>query len=301
MNTVQEFKKAATYYIKGIWKGLDEDHCFLFASGIAYNMLMCIIPISLVLFQILSLILQSSDFAERAVFHYIKTSLPIEKYGQTLQDWIQNQLSYVSHASLIPGIIALVVLLWLTSALFTSLRTAVNSIFKIPIRQNAAILKLKDIGIIFIVSFFMVVTLFMVPVLHFLRRVSTEVLPQILAPFIHSAFSYVIPITLAILTFLYLFHFLPHTKMGWRVSWVSTLVTVALLEIMKLLFTFYLDRVSNIGALYGAYAFLVAIAFWSYYVAVVFTIGAEAGKLYRDRFRDTNTQLASDQTVLSKI
>jgi uncharacterized BrkB/YihY/UPF0761 family membrane protein len=92
-----------------------------------------------------------------------------------------------------------------------------------------------------------------------------------------------VPIGISILLFLYLYHSLPHKRIPWRVSILSTLVTVALIEVMKYVFIFYLDKIANLGAVYGAYAFLVAIAFWSYYVGIVFTIGAEVGKLYRDR------------------
>src|SRR5947209_6050949 len=105
MHPIHSFKEGAKYYTKGLWNGMDADHCFLFASGIAYNVLLCIIPLSLILFQILSLVLQSSASAKQAVFEYMKTSLPIEGYGQAMQDWVQNQLSYVSNASFIPGII----------------------------------------------------------------------------------------------------------------------------------------------------------------------------------------------------
>jgi membrane protein len=280
---IYTFKENLKYYSLGLWNGLDADHCFLFASGIAYNVILCIIPISLILFQILSLILQSSVNAKQAVFEYIKTSLPIEGYGLALQDWVQNQLSYISDVSLIPGIIALVILLWLTSALFSSLRSAVNGIFKIPTHHNMAVLKLKDIGTIFVVSFLMLLTLVISPLISALQRVSDNLLPAFLASFIHSVFTYLIPVFIATIIFLYLFHFLPHRRMSWRVSVISTVVTVGLMEIMKYIFALYLDKISNLGALYGAYAFLVAIAFWSYYVALVFTIGAEVGKLYRDR------------------
>jgi membrane protein len=280
---IGSFKESIKYYAKGLWNGMDADHCFLFASGIAYNVILCIIPISLILFQILSLVLQSSDNAKQAVFDYIKTSLPIESYGAPLQEWISGQLNYVSNASFLPGIIALVVLLWLASALFSSLRSAINGIFKIPTHHNIALLKLKDLGMIFVVSFFMLLTLVFNPIISALQNVSDKILPSFLQPFIHSAFSYVIPVFLALIIFLYLFHVLPHRKLSWKVSLLSTIVTVALMEIMKYIFVFYLQRISNLGAVYGAYAFLVAIAFWSYYVALVFTIGAEVGKLYRDR------------------
>lgn len=146
-----------------------------------------------------------------------------------------------------------------------------------------AVLKIKDIGMIFVVSLLLLLTIIFNPLLSALQKLSEDVLPAFLSSFIHSTLSYLIPIGVGLLLFLYLFHSLPHRRIPWRVTILSTLVTTGLIEIMKYVFAFYLDKISNIGALYGTYAFLVAIAFWAYYVALVFTIGAEVGKLYRDR------------------
>jgi membrane protein len=283
VHPIRTFKENVRYYAKGLWNGLDDDHCFLFASGIAYNVLLCIIPLSLILFQVFSFILQNNDNAKQAVFDYIRTSMPIESYGSTLQEWVQNQFAYVSNASYLPGIIALLVLLWLSSALFSSLRSAVNSIFKIPTHHNMALLKIKDIGMIFVVSLFLLITVLVNPLIQGLQKMGDNILPSALSGFIHSAFGYFVPLGITILLFLFLFHSLPHARIQWRVAILSTLVTVGLMEIMKYIFIFYLDKISSIGAVYGTYAFLVAIALWAYYVALVFTIGAEVGKLYRDR------------------
>lgn len=289
VHPIRTFKENVKYYAKGLWDGMDADHCFIFASGIAFNVLLCIIPLSLILFQIFSFILQNNESAKLAVLDYIQKGLPIEGYGQALHDWVQQQFSYVSNPSYLPGIIALIVLLWLASALFSSLRSAVNGIFKIPTHHNMAILKIKDIGMIFVVSFFLLIIILLGPLVTALQKISTDILPSFVSAFIHSTLSYLIPIGVALLLFLYLFRSLPHKRISWRASIVSTIVTVFLIEVMKYIFILYLDKISNIGALYGAYAFLVAIAFWAYYVAIVFTIGAEVGKLYRDRQQNAPT------------
>jgi membrane protein len=280
---LQKFKESSTYYAKGLWDGMDRDHCFLFASGIAFNVLLCIIPLSLILFQVFSIILQNNESAKQAVLQYIQDGLPIEQYGKAVHDWVLQQFTYVANVSYIPGIIALIVLLWLASALFSSLRSAVNGIFKIPTHHNMAILRLKDMGMILVVALLLLLTVLLGPAIAWIEKTSADVLPAVLVPFIDSGVSYIIRIGIAALLLLYLFHFLPHRRLPWRVSLVATIVTIVLIEAMKQIFIFYLDKISSIGAVYGAYAFLVAIAFWSYYVALVFTVGAETGKLYHDR------------------
>ncbi len=277
------FAETTKYYALGLWNGLDEDHCFIFASGIAFNVLLCIIPLSLILFQVFSIIMQSDDSAKAAVIEFINRSLPISQYGSSVQDWVQNQFSYISDVSFIPGIIALIILLWLSSALFSSLRSAVNGIFHIKTRHNLALLKLKDIGMIFVVSFLLLLTILINPLIATLQKISNDLLPDFLSSIIHSTVITVIPLVLMLILFLYLFKSLPHQRIPWRVAALSTAITVVLIEVMKYVFTFYLQKISSLGAVYGAYAFVAVVSLWAYYVSLVFTIGALIGKLYYSR------------------
>jgi membrane protein len=275
--------EAIKYYALGLYNGLDEDHCFIFASGIAFNVLLCIIPLSLILFQVFSIIIQNDETAKRAVIEYIQKSLPIEQYGSVLQGWVQTQFSYFSNASLIPGIIALIVLVWLASALFSSLRSAVNGVFHIKTRHNMALLKLKDIWMIFVVSFFLLVTFLVNPLIGTLQKISDKLLPEVVSNLVHSTVITIIPIALMVVLFFYLYKTLPHQRIPWRVAALSTAITVTLIELMRYVFILYLERISSLGAVYGTYAFIAVVALWAYYVALVFTVGALAGKLFYAR------------------
>ena len=51
----------------------------------------------------------------------------------------------------------------------------------------------------------------------------------------------------------------------------------------KVLFGMYLTSFTTFSRIYGAYALGVVVAFWIYYTAVVFIIGAEIGKLFDER------------------
>src|SRR5439155_21336778 len=139
------------------------------------------IPLSLILFQVFSIILQNNDSAKQAVLEYIEETLPIEQYGLAVHDWVMHQFTYVTNVSYIPGIIALLVLLWLASALFSSLRSAVNSILKIPTHHNMALLKIKDIGMIFVVSLFVLITVLVNPLIQGLQNMGDNVLPAALS------------------------------------------------------------------------------------------------------------------------
>lgn len=274
---------SAKYYGLGLWNGLDDDHCFLFASGIAYNVILCIIPLSLILFQTLTFVFRENIDAQAVVLRFIRKSLPVEGYGSNMEQWVSSQFSHVVDLALIPAIIALLVLLWLSSALFSSLRTSLNAILHYKPKQNMAMLKLFDIGMIFIFTIILIFTLVLVPLVGALREFGDTYFPEVVSEFFNSSLAYIVPVAMMVVIFFILFKTLPAQRISWKVALLSTLITVGLLEVMRFLFVLYLQTISGIGAVYGAYAFLVAVALWAYYGALVFLIGAEVGKLYRNR------------------
>ena len=56
-------------------------------------------------------------------------------------------------------------------------------------------------------------------------------------------------------------------------------------EAAKQLFGYYIRHFPTLGIIYGAYMLVVVVAFWLYYSAVVFIIGAEIGKLFDQRLQ----------------
>jgi membrane protein len=288
---------AVKYYALGLWNGIDDDHCFLFASGIAYNVILCLIPLSLIMFQVLTFIFRDNLDAQAVVLGYIRKSLPVEGYGSTIEEWVSGQFSHVIDLALIPAIIAGVILLWLSSALFSSLRTSLNAIFHYKPKQNMAVLKLLDIGMIFLFMVVLIFTLILVPLVGAIREFGDKLLPDIVFEFFNSTLSYIVPLGMMVIIFFILFKTLPAQRISWRVALLSTIVTVGLLELMRMIFVMYLRYISGIGAVYGAYAFLVAVALWAYYGGLVFLIGAEVGKLYRDRKAMLSRPIDADVTA----
>ena len=54
----------------------------------------------------------------------------------------------------------------------------------------------------------------------------------------------------------------------------------------KILFGIYLSNFTTFSRIYGAYALGIVVAFWIYYTAAVFILGAEIGKLFDERVKE---------------
>jgi membrane protein len=98
---------------------------------------------------------------------------------------------------------------------------------------------------------------------------------------------------LIMLVLMYLFYsFIPTSKIKHRSAFIGAVWASSLWVGMKILFGYYLANFQTWGKIYGAYALLIVIAFWIYYTAAVFIIGAEIGKLFDERLKE---RIASKQ------
>ena len=71
--------------------------------------------------------------------------------------------------------------------------------------------------------------------------------------------------------------------------WASILWVTA-----KIIFGLYLSTFTTFSRIYGAYAFVIVVAFWIYYTSAVFIVGAEVGKLFDERV-DEKQKLVQQQ------
>lgn len=270
------------YYASGIYRYADEDHCFLLAAGIAFNVLYCIIPLSLVIFYFFSALLTSKR-AVGYVVSYITESFPIPVYETDVRSWLTAELAKISHKGALAGIIGGISLFWLASILFSTLRTSLNAVHNMVTKKNPIHRSFLDFFLMIIVLVLLLLSTFLSPVVNILQRVGKDVLPHWLAGTVNSTIPRFVTLGISILLYLTLFRMLPHERLSRKVIFVSAATTVVLTEAMRILFVYYMTHISSMGTLYGTYAFLVGISLWIYYASVAFLIGAEAGWLYKER------------------
>ena len=274
------------YYAKGLYIHVDEDHCFLLGAGIAFNVLYCIIPLSLVAFYFFSILLTHRSAAEYIV-NYIVSSVPIAVSAQDAHSWLRTEVVKMAHKGFIAGIVGFVTLFWLASALFSTLRTSLNAIHNMTSKQSVVIEKLLDFLLTVVVLLLLLLSTFLSPIANLLQHLGTDILPHWLSGIVNTAIPRVISLLTSVALYYILFRMLPHERLSNNVIWVSVSTTVILTEAMRFLFSYYMSHVSSIGALYGTYAFLVGISLWIYYASVAFLVGAEVGWLYKEKHEPT--------------
>lgn len=296
LGTLSKIYEELKYYAIGLYNRIDQHHLFLSGGGIAFSLFASILPLTLIAFSILGNILDNTA-VEVQLTNILNTIIPYPEYAQKIHSIIMSRVPEVIQYKTWAGITGAFGLLFISSGLFSSLRTILNSIFHFTDDKHMLIGKLRDLGMVILLVIFLFLAIIGFPALNILTKfaLDSEILKMFrLTPFVEILFS--IGSTLIILIMFYIFYkLIPYAKLGRRVPFVAALTATILWEIARQLFGYYISSVATLDRIYGTYALLVIVAFWIYYSSILFLVGAEVGQLYRER--KTEKQKSSYETT----
>lgn len=274
------------HYIFGLIDRIDENHLFLYSGSLAFSIFICIIPLVLIVFWILGIFLDSAE-VEIQINTFIDTIIPYEAYSQFVKEILYNRITEVIQYRNVAGLVGGLGLLFAASSLFSSIRTILNKIFKCETDVNFLIGKLRDMGLILLMMLLFMAATFVLPMLEVINNVSREAgtINFIGFEYIPKLYSTIFSLAIIFTMFLFLYRVVPKIKLRKRAVAVGALTAALAWEIAKQVFGYYVYNFASYGKIYGTYALIVVIAFWIYYSAYVFLIGAEISKLYDERNR----------------
>ncbi len=275
------------HYFGGLYDRIDRHNVFLLSGGLAFSLFTCIIPLILIMFWILGNFLSSEEM-ELQIITFINTVIPYSKYAEFVKQIIFSRVEEVIELKNIAGLVGFGGLLFAASGFFSSMRTVLNKINGVDIDINIFLGKLRDFLVILIAILLFFASILALPLLELFRSIA-ESTPY-LKFFTHPIFQQLFTITVSffiMFILMYLFYtFIPTAKIKHRSAVVGAIWASLLWNGMKIIFGYYLANFQTWGQIYGAYALVIVIAFWIYYTAAVFIIGAEIGKLFDERLKE---------------
>jgi membrane protein len=280
------------YYAGGIYNKFDEDHIWIQSAGIAFYILICAIPFTLILFSIFGIYL-SSENAVSAIDKYLNAVVGITP---DLRDKIKNvilsRMDEISSNRTLTAIIGTLGILWTASGLFSTIRDVLNKIYKIDLEVFYVWGKLKDIGMVFVVTVLFLLSFTSTTIISILKTIDEKFFFNTLFSFgfIESFASVLVGLFFTFLMFYTVYRIVPHGKISNKIVLVSSISSTLMWEILKFGFTQYLVHFSNFTAVYGAYAAIAAVIFWVYYSSTTFVLGAEIGQLYHEKILLKNSK-----------
>jgi membrane protein len=189
----------------------------------------------------------------------------------------------MSQHGILSGLLAMATLLIGASGLFSSIQSALNTIWQVPDRKSASgfVSIIRDQFFTFILvwgtAILLLISLIITAILTSINERVADLLPtpSWLAEGVNLAVSFGLTTTL----FAMIFKWLPETTLAWSDVWLGAAITSGLIAAGRYPIGLYLNRLSYLSA-FGAAEALVIFLIWVYYSSWLFLFGAELTFVY---------------------
>lgn len=283
-------------FFETLFDRIDKHHLFLVAAGIAFNILLYLIPLMLVIIFAIS---SFYEVGQITVFlsHFLNDVLPPGEQSKQLLVTTITEVTTIFSKSGTAGIIGIGTLLWLSSILLGSIRTGLNSIFHLQSNRMFLVYKLKDIVLTLMLSVMVLVTIYLLPMLSIVSSSLHSIIPEFIAPYFSKAYLMSVSLSISFLMFYMLYRFVPNQKINRSVRMLSTILCVVFIEISRYAFAYYISGVSSYGKFYGTYAIIASMSVWLYYLTMIILLSAELSQLIYEVFSYKNKQKRIDKNI----
>ncbi len=243
-----------------VWHQFMAHKCLQQASSLAFNTLLCLVPLSAVALFLLKTFGAVEDGDSPLIAALRDNFLP--RYGA---EEIVSELSGFANRNLGGlGVGGFLLFLLVSTMLFISVEQHFNDIWgsrrRLPMMQAfqkyAVFYTLLSIGPLLIWLFFSTAT--------------------------NWVFAHVFPWMLVYCLFFLMYIAMPNTTVKWNAALLGTFIAGTLFQIARLAFSSYFELVSkNYSDIYGALAMLIILAIWTYTTWVVILLGAEVSNAFQ--------------------
>ncbi len=298
VHTVKNFFKklfAETYYyLQGVYVRFIEDDILFLASGIAFNIILCLIPLLLLFSSLIGSLLNSTQIATANIQELVAKALPNRPYASEVGHFAGRIIHDLVAFRKSMGIFGVIVLIYTSTSLFSAVRSALHRIYRINSTHSILIAQVKDILLVLALGILFILLTVLQWVYSFINQYSSELFRQTGEPFFIGLPEFIPAITtfalLIIIAFI-AYRFIPFYGTTVRSSLVAALTTTILWETASYLFSWYLETFHPFNELYGTYAFILVTMVWIYYSSVVFVVGGAIGGLYRERHEADDAEI----------
>lgn len=272
-----------SYYAGGLIDRAGEHHIFLMSGGLSFSIFVCILPMILIVFAIIGSVLEKPSIAED-INAFIDKAIPYEDYATYAKDLVSSRVHEFKLYKSLAGILGMIGLLIASSGLFSSMRTILNSIYKVRSGRSIYVSKLRDVGLVLLVIVYFLLSTTVLPTFSIIENLSDRF--ELFAGFSLTGAAdvalEVLSFAVILIAFFILYYLMPEQRSTKRAI-VSAIAAAVLWKSAEYLFGYYVTGVATYRRIYGAYSLLIVIAFWIYYTSLVFQIAAVIGQLFRER------------------
>ena len=267
MTWTREILNKPSFFLNAL-KKFDRDNGLLLSSGIAFNLLVGLIPLALLLLALSG----SYLISDREVLDHLRHHL--ERMAPALDPEMMETIFALIQDRKVVGILGMGGLVVAVLSAFSSLRTALNIVFQVEkphgIIRGTAI----DLLLLLLAGIFHIVSIAMTSVFtYFKSHPSQSVLT--LGSMIIFFLKYLVPFFFTFWMFFFIYKIAPNRKIHSITAFKATCFTSVLWEVAKHFFGWYVSNLGNLSVVYGSLSTLIIFVLWVSYSAAILILGGE--------------------------
>lgn len=278
-----------------VFQKADEDLIFFMAGAISFNLLVAFVPLLLLAVGVTGMVV-SARVVDPAlmVVDFLQRSLPATQGDLDLAESVRIQVTALLDQRRGFTLLGAGLLVWFSTRLVGTLRTALREIFDMPLGRSLWRGKLFDIQVVLVGGALLLVNVGLTAALQAAEAYGVDLLgiegdalstlESLVAQGLAFASIWVL--------FLGIYRYLPVRPIPWSTAIVAATFTAVLHEVLKAGFGWYVTSVANYRTTYGNLLTVAVLFFWIYYEAIGFILGGEVAQVWTMR-RARGTQYRS--------
>lgn len=268
------FIKKFFTFVYNFIEQIENHHIFLLSAAITYNIILYIIPLILVSIFVATRFIDKNSFTE-LIANLLFSFLPETEGTYYFVSNLLLEIDNIFKVSTYAGWIGVLALLWLSSTVFSSLRGSLNVVFKVKSTKIFAFYKLKDIVLTIVLSIFILLLTYLLPMIEVANKFVGKFLPDTFSFILRKMTFQVFWIGLYFIFFMFVYKFIPSRRINFKVILIASAICTILSEVARMGFTFYLQNFASYSKFYGTYGLIVSILIWIYYLIFIILFSAE--------------------------
>jgi len=262
-------------------KSVDDKILFM-AGAISYNLLIAVVPLFLLAVGVWGYVLPRFGEPSEVIIGLVENSIP-EMGGEIdLLAGLESTINGLVASRAGYSIVGLLVFLWLSTRVVTTLRIALLDVFDLAADRGVVRGKIFDMEVVVVGGALVVSNVVLTVALPLLGGWGTDLLgiPENLLGPTERVLARLLEFTLTWTMFAVAYWYVPVRRISWRTAWVAATVMAVSYALMKWGFGWYVTSVADYSSAYGNLANAVVLLFWIYYVSVGFVLSGEVAQVY---------------------
>jgi len=243
------------------------DNGFFLSSGIAFNILINLIPFMILLLALIGSYLYKDQEVLVQIRAYLRNVAP------TIDPKIMKSLIDVIRDRQAIGILGFAGLIWFSTWIFSSLQITFNIVFGVTKPRTIMWAIAIDLFMVSVVGILFLVNMVLSSLFALLQGQGWII--AVTEPAIRWILKYLLPFLLTVCMFFLIFKIIPTGPINFTSVMKVSLFTSMLWELAKHLFGWYVANIASYSIFYGSLSALVVFVLWVYYSSTILVMGGE--------------------------